>query len=72
MDFSDDDLHAAMKSCLDTLLEIIHAGTDYNQRGNAAISLANILIEIYDRNHPQIDAEDFLDIDEDDDGFEAQ
>ena len=68
MHFQDKDLHDAMKISLDTLINIINNSNDTVIKGNAAISLANILFDIYDRQKEEelnILAEDYID-DEDD------
>lgn len=49
MNFRDSDLHDAMKVSLETLLTIINNSNDTIVKGNAAISLANIIFDIYDR-----------------------
>jgi hypothetical protein len=49
MNFRDSDLHDAMKVSLETLLTIINSTNDTLVKGNAAISLANIIFDIYDR-----------------------
>lgn len=59
MQFSDGDLHDAMKITLETLIEIIKSSSDLVTRGNAAINLANIIFDIYDRQHAQLDLDAF-------------
>lgn len=61
--FADEDLHAAMKLSLDTLVEIINQSGDLTQRGNAAINLAHICLELM---HLQEPGAAFEDIDEED------
>lgn len=55
--FSDDDLHDAMRVCLETLMRISASEPDVVHRANAAIALANLVLGIYDRqNERDIDA----------------
>lgn len=65
MHFQDRDLHDAMKVSLETLLTIINTSNDTIVKGNAAISLANIIFDIYDRQKAeeeiQIIPEDWID-----------
>lgn len=65
MHFQDSDLHDAMKVSLETLLTIINTSNDTIVKGNAAISLANIIFDIYDRQKAeeeiQIIPEDWVD-----------
>jgi sulfur transfer protein SufE len=65
MHFQDSDLHDAMKVSLETLLNIINHSNDTIVRGNAAISLANIIFDIYDRQKAeeviQISPDDWVD-----------
>jgi hypothetical protein len=49
MQFSDDDLHDAMRLCLETLMNVIKQSEDNTVKANCAINLANILFEISDR-----------------------
>jgi hypothetical protein len=49
MHFRDSDLHDAMKISLEALIGIINSNNDPLIKGNAAINLANILFDIYDR-----------------------
>lgn len=65
MYFSEEHLHEALKLCLDTLCEVVIKSDDLNIRGNAAINLANIILEIHDRQNEE-PAFDFLDEEEDD------
>lgn len=68
MQFSDEDIHDAMKVCLETLMQIAQNASDVNSRGNAAIQLANILLEIWDRQNQEviIDGGDYIDADDED------
>lgn len=68
MQFSDEDIHDAMKVCLQTLMQIAQNASDVNSRGNAAIQLANILLEIWDRQNQDliIDGGDYIDADDED------
>lgn len=65
MQFSDSDLHDAMKISLETLIEIIKSTSDVVTRGNAAINLANLLFEIYDRQHSTLNMDDVFDLEDD-------
>jgi hypothetical protein len=70
MQFRDSDIHDAMKVSLEALIGIINANNDPLIKGNAAINLANILFDIYDRQK-HIDDLMALDIeDEDIDDYE--
>lgn len=68
MNFRDSDLHDAMKVSLETLLTIINSTNDTIVKGNAAISLANIIFDIYDRQKAeeemQIISDDWVDEEE--------
>jgi len=65
MYFNEEHLHEAMKLSLDALCKIITECNDVGVRGNAAINLANIVLEIYDRQNEELPAFDFLDEEED-------
>lgn len=69
MYFNEDDLHQALKLCLDTLCQVVAESNDLNVRGNAAINLANIILEIHDRQNEE-PAFDFLD--EEDEDFDEE
>ena len=70
MQFRDSDIHDAMKISLEALIGIINSNNDPLIKGNAAINLANILFDIYDRQK-HIDDLMALDIeDEDVDDYE--
>jgi hypothetical protein len=71
MNFSDDHLHDGMKLALDTLVNIINQSDDMNQKGNAAIQLANLILEIYDRQNPDFILEDEVEDFEDEDDIEG-
>lgn len=71
MNFSDEHIHDGMKLALDMLVNIINNGSDLNQRGNAAIQLAHILLEIYDRQNPDFFLEEEVEGFEDDDELET-
>lgn len=49
MYFQENDIHDTLKFSLEALIGIINTCNDPVVRGNAAISLANIMFEIYDR-----------------------
>jgi len=67
MFFSDDDLHDAMRTSLETLMHISVSCEDIVQRGNAAIALANLVFGVWDRQQDRdIDAEALYEDDEDD------
>lgn len=67
MFFSDDDLHEAMRTSLETLMHISVTCEDTVQRGNAAIALANLVFGVWDRQQDRdIDAEALYEDDEDD------
>lgn len=66
MQFSDADLHDSMAIALKALIDIINTSNDLTMKGNAAISLANVILEIWDRTHVGLLADDVLDVDEDD------
>lgn len=66
MQFSDADLHDSMTIALKALIQIIDTAQDPNMKGNAAINLANIILEIWDRTHVELLADDAFDVDEDD------
>ena len=70
MNFSDEDLHDAMKLALEALVSIINNATDLNQKGNAAINLANLILEIHARQNPEFMVEDEFSDFEDDDEFD--
>ena len=70
MNFSEDHLHDGMKLALNTLVDIITNSNDLNQKGNAAIQLANLILEIYDRQNPDFILEDEVEDFEDDDDIE--
>lgn len=71
MFFSDDDLHKATKIALETLIDIINKSDDLNQRGNAAINLANVVMAIWDRQHgPDEEMIELEGWEEDEDGDE--
>lgn len=70
MQFSDDDLHETMKVALESLLSVIKDCQDFNIKGNAAIHLANLVLELWDRSHPQIEVIEAEEIDEDDENLE--
>jgi hypothetical protein len=65
MQFRDSDIHDAMKVSLEALIGIINANNDPLIKGNAAINLANILFDIYDRQK-HIDDLMALDIEDED------
>jgi hypothetical protein len=71
MNFSDDHLHDGMKLALDTLVNIINQSDDMNQKGNAAIQLANLILEIYDRQNSDFVLEDEVEGFEDEDDIEG-
>lgn len=71
MNFSDDHLHDGMKLALDTLVNIINQSDDMNQKGNAAIQLANLILEIYDRQNSDFVLEDEVEDFEDEDDIEG-
>jgi hypothetical protein len=51
MFFNDSDLHDCMKASLEVLLDLSRNGKDDLQRGNAAVALANLVLEIFDRQN---------------------
>jgi hypothetical protein len=65
MYFNEEHLHEAMKLSLDALCKIITESNDVGVRGDAAVNLANIILEIYDRQNEELPAFDFLDEEED-------
>jgi hypothetical protein len=66
MQFTDSDLHDAMKIGLEALIDIIKTSQDPIIKGNACISLARILMDIFDRQHALEEAQTFLDMEDSD------
>jgi hypothetical protein len=58
-----------MKITLETLIGIIKTSDDALIKGNAAINLANILFEIYDRQQAS-EIPEIIKLDEDEDDFD--
>jgi len=75
MFFSDDDLHEAMRTSLETLMRISVEERDVAHRASAAMALANLVLNIYDRRQDRDGDADgglLMEEDEDDDEPAAQ
>ena len=51
MFFNDSDLHDSMRIALETLVDLSKNAKDEVNRGNAAVQLANVVLEIFDRQN---------------------
>lgn len=68
MQFSENDLHDAMKISLEVLIDISKRCPEVEQRASAAVSLASLILEIYDRQHREDFLDDILDGEDYEDG----
>lgn len=75
MYFSDDDMHSAMRTSVETLVAVCTTCEDPVHRANAAVALANVIFAVYDRqvdrDRDDVDGEVLWEEEEEDDGEQA-
>lgn len=67
MEFLNKDLHECLKVSLSVLIDIAKNNPDPIIKGNAAINLANITFDIWDRQNKQEELENYIEFLEDND-----
>lgn len=65
MPFSEEDLHDALKFCMEQLIDLIQKEEDTQKKIIAIANLANIAMEIYNTQLAEDDMENFLHEDDD-------